>query len=113
MRRLRRVCAWQQLLDVLSVVEDDMARAHPLEVFSMDDLGYASKGHHDPETFLAGVADIARGEGLQPDEYDFSADEVRHMWWRNRPRGRGSFDVEYVACDGPGPGAFPATVVYI
>ena len=90
-----------------------MAKTHPLDVFSMDDLGYASKGHHDPEAFLASVAEVARGEGLLPDEYDFAVADVRHMWWRNRPRGRGLFDVEYVACDGPGPGAFPATVVYI
>jgi hypothetical protein len=82
---------------------------YKLEVEGMDDLGYFSKGHHDKQVF----ADEVNGQYQGPWCQQADPDDVRHVWWRNKPLHSNRFDVEYVQADGPGRGAFPVTVIYI
>ena len=85
-------------------------KTYPLEVVSMDDLGYFSKGHQDKQDFIEAVNKLdleLGGDG------DFDTAHINYNWWRSKPCGKSCFDVCYAICDGPGPGAFPVTVAYI
>lgn len=100
---------------------------HPLEVeylYEADSgplMGYYSKGHHDPFTFLAELVE----EGIERDHlcplprWDDEAGraawrfalttDVRHVYWRIVPSGDDEFIFHESA--GPGRGAFPATLI--
>jgi hypothetical protein len=99
-----------------------MGRVYPLRLEVVGDFeGFTpqvwSKGHHDPCRFLRRAA-VAVRRDIDDDEacalLKLGHDRVKHQWWRTDLRGcHETGDVVYQEAAGPGPGVFPATVVWM
>lgn len=99
-----------------------MARTYPLTPWVIGgDEDYTphvwSKGHHDPCRFLRHAALAVRSE---VDEYEARVvlrrghGAVRHEWWRTDVyQTRLTGNVVYESVRGPGPGVFPATIIWL
>jgi hypothetical protein len=82
-----------------------MAKTYPLDVRSVGDDTYVvmSKGHHDPEAFMAAV----RTEG-----YDWPLGKPKHKWVKAVPCCCGEHSCHYELSDQHRPGWFPATYAW-
>jgi len=83
-------------------------------------IGYYLKGHWDKGSFVRSVGMLLAVEGIDQAYYApwakpldwINSNAARHEWWRSVPiRGNIVADAQFVKANGPGPGAFPVTVV--
>lgn len=82
-----------------------MAKTYPLDVRSVGDDEYCvmSKGHHDPDAFMAAV----RAGG-----YDWPLGKPVHKWVKAVPCRCGEHTCHYELSDERRPGWFPATYAW-
>jgi hypothetical protein len=83
------------------------AKTYPLDVRSVGDDTYIvmSKGHHEPDVFMAAVREAG---------YDWPLGQPQHKWVSVSPCGRscGEHNCHYNLYDEHHPGRFPATYAW-
>lgn len=78
-------------------------KQYPLEILSVgdDDFMVMSKGHHDPDAFMAAVAKAGYG--------DWPLGSPTHEWVRITPSRNPEYSHYYTTAEPGSRGAFPAT----